>query len=357
MTVHSNGETLHSDGATGGVWNNGAPAPATRPPLWRRPRYRAVQKLQRTLWGRAFLDVGGDQRRTLYVAGGGKSGTTWIAELLNYRNEYRYMFEPLTPPYVPDFSHFRRGQYLRPGSRDPRYAGPLEALMTGRLRNRWVDHLNCVPVASQRLIKDVHANLLLKWVHSTFPGIRIVFVIRHPLAVIVSRLDTAPVVPYHEFDPNLERFLGQEDLVADFLAPFVADIASASTPIEQHAYWWCIENYVPLRQFRPGEVHMVCYERLRWAPQEEVPRLATFVGRDFDESVFLKMRRPSRTAGYGNSLSRGIDPATAWTRRCSRDEIRKVLRILAKFGLDEIYTDAPSPRILDPATLLKGMPA
>jgi hypothetical protein len=205
--------------------------------------------------------------------------------------------------------------------------------------------LNCTPIASRRLIKDNHANLLLKWVHANLPGIRVVYVIRHPLAVIVSRMDAAPVAPHHDFDPVLERFLEQEDLVADFLTPFADPIRSASTLIEQHAFWWCIENYVPLHQFNRSEIHTVFYERLRWAPAEEVPPLAAFLSRDFDQTFFKKMPRPSRTAGYGNSLSKGIDPASAWMRRLSSDDVRAVMKILNLFGLDEIYTDSPNPRV------------
>lgn len=339
--------SLRADAASGET-------PPQRPPPWRRPRYRAVQRVQRTLWGRAYVDIGGDQRDTLYVAGSGKSGTTWLAELLNDRNDHRYMFEPLTPPHVQAFSHFRRGQYLRPGNRDPSYRQPLEAVISGRIRNRWVDHLNCTPLASKRLIKDIHGNLLLKWLHVNMPGIRIVFVVRHPLAVIVSRLNTAPFDPFHQFEPRLGRFLEQEDLVTDFLRPFAGAIASASTPLEQHAYAWCIENYVPLRQFQPGQIHMLCYEHLRWTPQDELPRLAAYLERDFEKNVLEKMHRPSRTAGYDSSLSKGLDPATAWTRRCSRDDVRTVLGVLAKFGLDEIYTDNAAPRLSDPSTIFSA---
>ncbi|MBV9100439.1 MAG: sulfotransferase domain-containing protein [Candidatus Dormibacteraeota bacterium] len=317
-----------------------------RPPLWRRPRYRALQRAQRTVWGRVFVDRGGDQRDTVWVVGGGKSGTTWIAEFINHRNDHRYMFEPLTPPYVPEFAHFRRGQYLRPAQADPRFADPMRALLTGRLRNRWADHLNCAPVAERRLIKDVHANLLLRWAYDNLPGVRIVMVIRHPLAVIVSRMDTAPVVPFHEFDPEPARFLEQQDLVDDFLAPHVHGIAAASTLVEQHAYWWCIENVVPLRQFRPGEIHIVCYEHLRWNPEREVQRLAAYLGTDLS-SAQTKLRRPSRTAGYGGSLSRGVDPGTAWTKRVDSSEVRAAMRIVSAFGLDELYGDDPRPRVDD----------
>lgn len=316
---------------------------AKKPPFWRRPLYRGVQKVQRAVCGRVFIDPGGDQHATVYVAGGGKSGTTWLAELINYRNEYRYMWEPLTPPRVPLFWHFVRGQYLRPENRDPRYAEPLRALVTGRLRHPWVDHLNCSPFPSQRLIKDVHANLMLGWFHRNLPGLRIVFIIRHPLAVLVSRMDSAPVVPFHEFDPSLERFLEQKDLVEDFLEPFTELLRSARSLVEQHALWWCVEHFVPLSQFRPTDIHIVFYERLRSCPEEEIPRLARYLDTEIDQSVYAKMRRPSRTAGYGNSLSRGIDPATAWRRRLSRADVRQAMRVLNRFGLDVVYDEEPNP--------------
>jgi sulfotransferase family protein len=315
-----------------------------RPPVWRRPMYRAVQKMQRNLWGRAFLDVGGDHRSTLYVSGSGRSGTSWVAELLNYRNDHRYMFEPLTPPHVPSFAHFIRGQYLRPENQDASFMEPMGAMLSGRLRHHWVDRLNCVPIASRRVIKDVYANLLLKWVHTNFPGIRIVFVIRHPLAVMTSRIRLAPVDPHLRFEPDLERFLVQDALVADFIEPFVGAITDASTILEKQAFWWCIENYVPLRQFAPDEIHVVCYERLRREPEVEIPRLGAFLGREFDPSIFSKMQRRSRTTGYRSALQKGGDPVSDWTRLWSPDDIRRALQILSIFGMDELYTDGPMPR-------------
>ena len=184
---------------------------------------------------------------------------------------------------------------------------------------------------------------MLGWFHRNLPGLRIVFIIRHPLAVLVSRMDSAPVVPFHEFDPSLERFLEQKDLVEDFLEPFTELLRSARSLVEQHALWWCVEHFVPLSQFRPTDIHIVFYERLRSCPEEEIPRLARYLDTEIDQSVYAKMRRPSRTAGYGNSLSRGIDPATAWRRRLSRADVRQAMRVLNRFGLDVVYDEEPNP--------------
>jgi len=315
-----------------------------RPPIWRRPRYRAVQRLQRMVFGRVLLDRAGDQRGTTWVVGGSRSGTTWIAEVLNHRNEYRYMWEPVTPRRVPMFARFLKGQYLRPDNQEPRYREPLTALITGQIRHPWVDHLNCNPAASRRLIKDVYANLFAHWVNVNLPGIHTIFVIRHPLAVMTSRMDTAPVRIHGEFLPDLDRYLQQDDLLEDFLAPYEGVIRASRTPLEQYALWWCIESFVPLRQFEASQVHVLCYERLRWQPEQELPRLAAFLGREFDHRLLAKLQRPSRTAGFDGSLERGVDPATAWIRRWSHDDVRRAMRIVSMFGLDEIYTDDPTPR-------------
>ncbi len=317
---------------------------AQRRPLWRRPLYRAVWKLERNIWGHAFVDLGGDQRSSVYVAGSGRSGTTWLAEVINYRNAYRYMFEPLTPPHVPEFQHLIRGQYLRPDTRDPVYAKPMASVLNGRLRHRWVDYYNRRPVATRRLIKDVYANLMLKWIQVQFPGMPIVFVLRHPCAVLTSRLSLAPSDLHKRFEPDLERFLMQRELMADFLSPFESALRDATTPLERHALWWCVENYVPLRMCARGDIHAVCYERLRTEAVEEIPLLGTFIGRRFDPVVFTRMRRRSLTTGPHSALQVNGEPITRWTSRWSHDDVKRVVKILSMFGLDEIYTDSPMPK-------------
>jgi len=37
----------------------------------------------------------------VFVSGSGRSGTSWLANLCNYRNDFRYLFEPLNPAVLP----------------------------------------------------------------------------------------------------------------------------------------------------------------------------------------------------------------------------------------------------------------
>jgi Sulfotransferase family len=322
-------------------------------PLWRRPAHRAVWKAQRQIGSRAFWDLGGDHRATLYAAGSSRSGTTWLVDVLNYRNRYRYLNEPLAPGKVPSLGHFRWGQYLRPGNRDPIYLEPMKAVLTGQVCSRSLDEYNRNLLARRRLVKDVAANLLLKWLHCNFPNMPIVFIMRHPCAVLTSRLSNS-VSASAGFEPQLDRFLAQDDLIADWLMPFRDAIAQASTVLDRQVYWWCIENYVPLRQFAVGELHTINYESLVLEPREEIDRLGDFLGTHFDPSIFTKMRRFSLTTGRLSPLHAGKSAVDNWQQHWSADETRRVMQILSAFGLDEIYTDDPMPRRDGIASLMRA---
>src|SRR5580704_5098197 len=134
-----------------------------------------------------FIDHDPDHRRATLVSGMGRSGTTWLAELLNYRNDQRLLFEPFDHQRVALAVNFTDHQYLRADDADPRYLAPARAIVTGLLRDPFVDQHNRRLVCGRRIIKEVRANLILKWLHTQFPGMPIVLIVRHPFAVAVSR--------------------------------------------------------------------------------------------------------------------------------------------------------------------------
>jgi len=141
---------------------------------------------------------------------------------------------------------FRNRQYLRPDDDDPRFVDPARLVLTGKLRNVWADNFNRRLIAKKRLIKDIRANLFLKWLDVHFPGMPIVLLLRHPFAVASSRL-------HHDWSNDLADFLKQDALMADFLEPHRRLIETVGDPFEKHVVQWCVENWVPLKQFRRGD--------------------------------------------------------------------------------------------------------
>lgn len=286
--------------------------------------------------GSLYVDLDRDYRRSTFLAGSGRSGTTWLSEIINYRNEYRYVFEPFYPDRVDLCKNFRRKQYLRPGDKREEYLRPARTILSGGLRNGWTDRFNRRHVARRRLIKDIRANLLLGWMRANFPEMPLILLLRHPCAVTDSRLKLG-------WKDILDETMEQEDMVEDFLRPFEAEIRAARTPFERSVFLWCIENYVPLRQLEAKSVHVTFYESLCVRPEDEVRRLFSFLGKDFDAEVYRSMKRPSSLSRRESAVVLGERPVDSWMRSAEDSERERAVEIMALFGLDRIYGSDPMP--------------
>ena len=286
--------------------------------------------------GNLYVDLDRDYRRSIFLAGSGRSGTTWLSEIINHRNEYRYVFEPFYPDKVSLCNNFRRKQYLRPDDRREEYLQPARTILSGGLRNSWTDRFNRKPVARWRLIKDIRANLLLGWLQSNFPEMPVILLLRHPCAVTYSRLKLG-------WRDILDDTMEQEDLVEDFLQPFEGEIRAATTPFERSVFLWCIENYVPLRQLEPESIHVSFYESLCTRPEDEVRRLFAFLGKDFDGKVYDRINRPSSLIRRESAVVIGERPVDSWTRTVDDARRERAVEILTLFGLDRIYGESPLP--------------
>jgi len=296
----------------------------------------------RNICVRYLIDHDPDHTKAVFVAGMGRSGTTWLAELLNFRNEYRMVFEPFYHERVALAVNFRTHQYLRPDNADPHFLMPARAILTGLVRDEWVDRFNRRFISGRRLVKDVRTNLMLGWLHDRFAGMPIVLIVRHPFAVAAS-------LTSHDHDVDLEaEFWSQPELVEDYLQPYRDLIAECRTPFERAVAAWCIEVGVPLTQFRDGGITVVTYEQLCTQPVEVLTSIFTALGRSFDSRALRAISKPSAMtyskpglAARWKEGSKGI--VGAWRESVTRDQIRRGLQLLQSFGLGALYGEDPLP--------------
>jgi hypothetical protein len=288
------------------------------------------------LLGGLYVDLNREHEISVFLAGSGRSGTTWLSEVINYRDEYRLVFEPFYPEKVRAFESFSRRQYLRPDDRREEYLGPARAALTGALRSCWTDRFHRVFVARRRIVKDIRANLLLGWLRANFPGMPMVLLLRHPCAVVESQLRLG------WRDDALDDALAQDALIQDHLHPFESAIRSAQDPFERRVFLWCVENYVPLKQLAPGEIHLAFYERLLTDPEDEFGRLFSSLGREMDNGAFARFQpgHPSPTSRGGTGGNPSVD---GWTRSVPEMKVKRTVEILGLFGLDRVYGEGPLP--------------
>jgi sulfotransferase family protein len=282
-----------------------------------------------------YVDLNHDHRNTVLLCGSGRSGTTWLVDVANYDNRYRLMIEPFNRGRVPAVKDFHRRQYLRTSNTDPTYLGPATAIFTGALRDGFIDQLNRRIVASSRIVKDVGCTLMLGWLRARFPGMPIILLLRNPCAVAYSRTKLG-------WDDVREDYLSQPDVIADHLAPFADAIRAAKPGFEQHVFTWCVENYIPFRQFAAGDVHVAFYEKFCVDPVRELDRMFGFLGRPYDERIFAHLTRSvvsGRTAGRPRPTAIMTVEALnePWRRHLSQADIDRAREIVASFGLDRVY--------------------
>jgi hypothetical protein len=275
---------------------------------------------------------------SILVAGTARSGTTWLGDLIASQVPSRILFEPFHPGLVPEYRGFHYFQYMRPGTENPKFQAFAQRVLTGEIRNRWIDRQNERIFSQVRLVKEIRANLALKWLHNHFHDVPIVLLIRHPCAVVCSRMELGWAT-----DTDIEPLLSQPDLIEDHLLPFMDLIKSAKTTEEKHAIIWCVSNLVPLKQFNSGEVKIVHYEHLCTQPENELPSLFEFIGQTQTESVVNIINRPSQTTKVTSAVVRGRDKIESWRKKLSPSQIDSVLRTVDMFRLSHLYGESVLP--------------
>jgi hypothetical protein len=300
---------------------------------------RVAKVARRRLGVPVLRDEPPDHRAAVFVAGSGRSGTTWLSELLLSGTQRRYVFEPLSR-HVPQTAVFHRDLvklYLRPDGEYPEHVAAMRDVLTGRVRSRWTERFNRRIVAEGRLVKEIRANLLLGWLQTNFPEMPIVLLLRHPCAVAASFVREGWV-------GRLGDLLAQPDLVADHLTgtqvELLARLARGST-FDRAIGLWCVETRVALRQARQG-MFILCYESLSVEPEVAFGELLRWLGREGgSERVGGRLTRDSTTTRGARAAT--IDRISDWRRALSRSEIRRALEAVSAFELDLLYHEDPMP--------------
>jgi hypothetical protein len=282
----------------------------------------------------------------IVLAGSGRGGTTWLMNMLATVRGVQPVFEPLLPLWSQEVrtltgwdmaDPYIRSAYLRPGGVYPEWYEFLSRVLAGKVRNYWTDYDRTSYFPSRFLIKEVRANLMLGYIHDAFEP-SIIYLVRHPCAVVRSRL--AAPEPWHA---DVQDILAQEELVEDYLRPWVREIEKETTPAGAHAVWWAVENLVASRELAGRRHYLVNYESLCLDPEQTVREILAWLGvSGMPPRLQFAITNSSRMADSAVSYESTAARLSAWKRQLSGEAQRHILHWARKLGI-EYYDEGILP--------------
>ena len=279
----------------------------------------------------------GDPSKTIVLAGSGRSGTTWMGNIIAADWSFRTVFEPFDARKVPEAK--AAGILLRPycslEEECPALYNFTQRALAGKLRSKWVDRQGRRFWARRFLLKTIRATLLLAWIDENFHP-PIVYLIRHPGAVIVSRCLSG-------WESHLDAFLSQPALMRDYLSPYKDAIESAKTEVQKNTVMWCVENVIPLNQLPHYDWILCTYEHLYTEPLKETRRLLSRLGLKETRARLRAVRRLSHVTRKESALRVGGNILTEWKEKLAPKDMADMTAILREFGIELYTVDEPFP--------------
>jgi hypothetical protein len=315
-----------------------------------------IARRARVLPHKLFLELNHDPSRAAMVLGSGRGGTTWLAESLARRHRSRLLFEPFHPLLGVLGEDLRLFPHA---TGDPAFERAVERVLAGRERTANMDQVLISRLPRGRVVKDVHAANLLPWFRTRYPALPIVFAVRNPIAVSLSRLRSRV---FYGLGDYLATPAGRRDAEASPVAawlPLYDAIRKHEEPLVRQVAEWCIENVHPLAciedegvALEDEGVALVFYENAVLDPAGELARLGRFCSRALGSSQKpaddAEARKPSSMDWFGTAAEarRSGDwrvHLDRWTSEVPRPIVDDCLKVLADFGLEGLYGDGPLP--------------
>ncbi len=293
--------------------------------------HRIIKKAREEAW----FHFPGNISNSILISSMGRSGSTWLAQIINHKRNYREIFEPFLPVRVPEASRFEYCQYLSEKMEAEEFKNDAFKLLTGRFKNRWTDVANPSLFSKKQLIKDIRTNLLLGWLKRQFPPLKIILLIRHPYAVVSSWKKLGwGVEPLGE-RRDLDIILNQQQLLKDF--PIIGESVKCfdtNDYVISLGLLWGILNYVPLSQDKGRDQFIVVrYEDLLTDPGRATLDLMERINIKPDHKRLNRViNKPSRTSYEKKSFL--VDD-----HNLDQMELEKINRVINFFHLDYLYKE------------------
>lgn len=229
----------------------------------------------------------------IFIFSTARSGSTYLIELLHTQAGMKFCSEPLNvrKPLIRSAIGINGWEDLLPG---PDRELKLKRYFTA-IRNNRIPYVNQYPFrrsyrfkTNRMVFKIIHGGEdLIHWFRKTF-GAQILYLIRHPIAVTLSR-KVYPRLTYFLQNKNYRKLLNAEHIALS------ETIIRSGSDFEKGILSWCLQNYPPLKNPDRMNWATVSYEELVMNPEPVINHLAKCIDLPNPKKILLKIDRPSST--------------------------------------------------------------
>ena len=299
-----------------------------------------------------------DINESIIVFGSPRSGTTWLAEMLKGLPGYKLLNEPLrlsTNPRARD-AGFEWRTHLPPGTDSPVREEHLRGVLQGHvdlgpawhfrsdgLFGKLWEHVSC----NSAVVKFCRLGRMLHWVAERFDVRGMVVVIRHPCAVISSRLQMGENWKGKDEEkkqiPVSCRYGGKipERICDEFSHIF----EGVEHWVEHLAISWALDYYFAFYDHPRGSEDypwiLTSYEQLLLDGEEELERIVSKLGGEVTDTMLSQIGTASSFAS--DSFRMDVrHQLTKWKSKLTDRQVRDILEVAEAFQLD-FYEEDPAP--------------
>jgi len=283
-------------------------------------------------------------KKNIFIFSTARSGSSWLMEMLSTQRHIKFVDEPLL---MTQFNHSRFSplppswEFLLP---HPRRESMLKEYFEKLLHNRigvgapspfskfhsWV---------SRRIVfKILRCKDLMNWFENEFNA-HIVYLVRHPLAASVSRVDYDRLMLFLKNDLFCDRYLTPE------LRTYCLSVAHNGTELQKKVLDWSIQNLPPMKFLDRRHWACVTYEQLVTDPISTINNLATLLDLTEPTKMIEHVGVPSGSVSFSDTTTqqylaqaKGLEDRSyllgKWRKQVSPADERQAIEILDRLGLD-----------------------
>ncbi len=323
------------------------------------------------------------KNKPLVIVGSGRSGTTWVLDVLAETNNLRPVFEPLNPNGVKEAWKFCN-RYVREDSDEPELKSFMGKIFNSELDCLWtkarIISTKMRPSISQitswkelytllalykkffirnhsyarkksflPITKFIRANLMFDWLINNF-DLRAIFLVRHPGAVVASQIAASKMKGGAVWDyngPDVQRIFCQyrddEKLKKDYLHKYYQIFSEKLSPVAGLTMIWCIENILPIYNLQKKNRYVFFYEDIVMQPDREFRHMVKILGlhRNPDNSIIVKPSQQAPEKMMNQSFEE--NQLTRWMKSFNQEQLSEIDRILKFFNVTTYSAYEPMP--------------